>query len=53
MNAPALGPLAAATPELALAAGICALLLIDVFAARRGLSATLALLIIAVCAALT
>ncbi|MBV8784489.1 MAG: NADH-quinone oxidoreductase subunit NuoN [Gammaproteobacteria bacterium] len=53
VNAPALGPLAAATPELALAAGICALLLIDVFAARRGLSATLALLIIAVCAALT
>lgn len=52
-DAPGLGPLIAAMPEISLAAGICALLLIDVFAARRALSATLALLVIAACAALT
>jgi len=43
-----------AIPEISLAVAICALLMIDVFAgARRGLTATMSLLFLAGCAALT
>jgi NADH-quinone oxidoreductase subunit N len=43
-----------AIPEISLAAAVCALLMIDVFAgARRGLTATVSLLFLAGCAALT
>lgn len=43
-----------AIPEISLAAAICALLMIDVFAgARRGLTATASVVLLAACAALT
>ncbi len=46
--------LAPATAEISLALAICVVLLVDVFAgARRGLTPTLTLLAVAVCAALT
>ncbi|MBV9621288.1 MAG: NADH-quinone oxidoreductase subunit N, partial [Gammaproteobacteria bacterium] len=47
------GGLVLATPEIALAVGICALLLLDVFLGRRALTATLTLAVLALCAALT